>query len=117
MMFHSTPLWPERNVNKDLWRLDAKSGKPFTEPEMMAMFQNVLTSDFKLQVTKGQEQGTIHTLPVHRRGPKFKESGDATAPSQFALSVEGCGADARLAIDLKATPMSRFLQTTPFWEL
>ncbi len=104
-------------VNGDLWDLDAKSERPFTEPEMIAMLQGLLVDRFKLQIEKEQKPGTIYVLTVDPGGLKIQKNEDPTAYPRRELVFEGTGFSAKVVLRATAVTMSDLLFTSPFWEL
>ncbi len=104
-------------VDSDFWTLDAKSEKPFTESEMIAMLQGLLVDRFKLQIEKEQKPGTIYILTVDPGGLKIKKNEDATAYPRAEFAAERSGADVNLVVRATAITISRLIFTSPFWEL
>jgi uncharacterized protein (TIGR03435 family) len=104
-------------VDTDSWNLDAKSEQPFTETEMMAMLQGLLTDKFRLQIEKEQRPGTIYVLSVDPGGLKIKKNEDATAYPKAEFAAERTAGGANLVINATAITMSRLTFTSPFWEL
>ena len=104
-------------IDEVFWDLDAKSEKPFTEPEMIAMLKGLLADRFKLKIEKEQKPGTIYVLSVDPGGLKIKKSEDATAYPRAEFTVEGRGWDANIVVRATAITISRLIFTSPFREL
>lgn len=104
-------------VNGDWWDLDAKNEQPFTEPEMIAMLQNLLADRFKLQIEKERKPGTVYVLTVDPGGLKLKKNEDPTAYPRRELVMEGTAPNMKVVLRATAITMGDLLFTSPFWEL
>lgn len=100
-------------VNQDWWDLDAKSEQSFTQSEMNAMLQNLLSERFKLKIIKDQRPGSVYVLTVAPQGPRFVKT-ESIGPSGMTLGVTP---DGKFFLNATAITIAQFTYSQPLMEL
>jgi uncharacterized protein (TIGR03435 family) len=104
-------------ISTDWWDLDAKSEKPFTEPEMFAALKELMATRFKLQVKTAQRPGTVYVLGIAPGGLKIKKNEDAMAPLQVTEFPDLTAIEPTMVFDAKAITMREFVSVSPLMQL
>jgi uncharacterized protein (TIGR03435 family) len=104
-------------ISTDWWDLDAKSEKPFTEPEMFVALKELMATRFKLQVKTAQRPGTVYVLGIAPGGLKIKKNEDAMAPLRMTESPDVSGVVMKVVFDATAITMREFIFLSPLTQL